>query len=171
MIESWTESLSDSHTGWTKAHLSITQGGPNQKFKWKPYLLQKQVQICQVMHSVTGTLSFNYWQVQNQNINTALTLPLVSKYRFFSYIRAHSSAVFLKLNRVVSFGYRQIDGLRHEVARGHRQIDSLCHEVVRGHREIEILRNEVVRLPSPEQLPYMLFVYLRNSVDVLMKME
>jgi len=82
-----------------------------------------------------------------------LTLPLVSKYRFFSYIRAHSSAVFLKLNRVllfVSFGYRQIDGLRHEVARGHRQIDSLYCEVVRGHREIEILRNEVVRLPSPE---------------------
>ena len=109
--------------------------------------------ICQVMHSVTGTLSFNYWYVQkslNQNINIALTLPLVSKYRFFSYIRAHSSAVFLKLNRVVSFGYRQIDGLRHEVARGHRQIESLYHEVVRGHREIEILRNEVVRLPSPE---------------------
>lgn len=82
-----------------------------------------------------------------------LPLPLVSRYRFLSYIRAHPSAVFLKLSWVllfVSFGYRQIDGLRHEVARGHMQIDNLCREVVKGHREIEILRNEVVRLPSPE---------------------
>jgi len=34
---------SDSHTGWTKAHLSITQADqtnvPNQKFGWKPYSL------------------------------------------------------------------------------------------------------------------------------------
>ena len=33
----------DSHTGWTKAHLSITQADqtniPNQKFSWKTYSL------------------------------------------------------------------------------------------------------------------------------------
>ena len=37
------EGWSDSHTGWIKVHLSITQADqtnvPNQKFGWKPYLL------------------------------------------------------------------------------------------------------------------------------------
>jgi len=118
----------------------------NSFFLYLNWFVKLCILLLELFLSTIGTF-------RNQNINIALTLPLVSRYRFLSYIRAHSSAVFLKLNRVllfVSFGYRQIDGLRHEVARGHRQIDSLYCEVVRGHREIEILRNEVVRLPSPE---------------------
>ena len=38
-------SWSDSNTRWTKALLSITRDGSNKKLRWKPYSLQKQVQL------------------------------------------------------------------------------------------------------------------------------